>query len=235
MIDSQAARLYKLQVIDLAIAHRRTRLAEIDAKLGKNEAVAQARLSLDAADKALKPWQTRARDLDLEIKGISEKIQTTDRSLYSGRISNPKELQDMQNELASLQRHKSQLEDEALDAMMKTEEAQAVVGEAQAVLDKAQALWAGSQVDLIDEKRRLEAEIADQGSKRQQAAAAVEHDSLTKYEALRIRKRGQAVAMLKGDSCSACGVEQTSQIATHVRQGTVLTYCASCGRLLAAI
>ena len=233
MLVSQATLLYRLQTLDLAIAQRRTRLREIEAVLGKDEQVAQARQQLNAAEQALKPWQTRARDLDLEIKSLAQKIKETDRALYGGKVRNPKELQDMQDDIASMQRRQSQLEDELLDAMMHSDEGQTAVSGADQALKQAQAQWAGSQHDLIDEQARLERELTDLEAKRKQAASEVDKDALTKYEALRTKKRGQAVALLQGESCKTCGVEQTSMIAQQVRQGNQLVYCNSCGRILA--
>jgi predicted nucleic acid-binding Zn-ribbon protein len=230
---SQATLLHRLQTVDLAIAQRRSRLAEIEALLGKNETIVQARGQLEAADKALKPWQVRSRDLDLEIKGVIQKIQTTDQHLYSGKVSNPKELGDMQDEIASLKRRQSQLEDALLEAMLRVEEGQEVVVEAQRALSAAEAAWAGSQTDLIDEKKHLESQIFDLDAKRKEAAQPVDPANLTKYEALRPKRRGQVVALLQGDSCTLCGVEQTSMNAQQVRQGNQMVVCESCGRILA--
>ena len=61
-MSNQAGLLYRLQIVDLDIAKRRARLKEIDAKLNNDETIAQATQQLDAAEKALKPWQTKARD-----------------------------------------------------------------------------------------------------------------------------------------------------------------------------
>jgi predicted nucleic acid-binding Zn-ribbon protein len=230
---SQATLLHRLQIVDLAIAQRRSRLAEIEALLGKDESVAQARKQLEAAENALKPWQIRGRDLDLEIKGVVQKIQTTDQHLYSGKVSNPKELTDMQEEIASLKRRQSQLEDSLLEAMLQTEEGQAVAAEAQQALSAAEAAWAGSQTDLIDEKKRLETQLIDLDAKRQEAAQPVDPANLKKYEAMRQKRRGQVVALLQGDSCTLCGVEQTSMNAQQVRQGHQIVVCESCGRILA--
>jgi uncharacterized protein len=233
MLTSQATLLYRLQMLDLAIAQHRARLEEITNLLGNDRQVDEARQQLEAANQALKPWQTRARDLDLEIKGLVQKIQQTDRTLYSGKVGNPKELEDMQNELVSLRRRQGQLEDDMLEAMVHSDEGQVAVDEAQRVLDQAQATWNGSQSDLVAEKERLEKELTDLAGQRKQAAAAVEATALAKYEALRPKKRGQAVALLQGNSCMLCGVEQTSSIGQQVRQGTQLVNCESCGRILA--
>ncbi len=229
---SQATLLYRLQTLDLTIAKRKARLVEIAAILNQDESVAQARRHLETTNQELKPWQTRSRDLDLEIKSVVQKIQVTDNALYSGKGS-PKELRDLQDEIAALKRRQSQLEDELLEAMVHTDEGQAAVAEAQRALDQAQAAWAGSQVDLLAEQQRLEKEVAELETQRQQAASAIEAGVLSKYDAMRVKRRGQAVARLDGDSCATCGVEQTSMIAQQVRQGTELVYCASCGRILA--
>jgi len=223
-LTSQATLLYRLQTVDLAIGQRQNRLIEIEKVLGANQEVVQAQQQLQAADQSLAPWQTRSRNLDLEIKSIVQKIQATEQSLYSGSVKNPKELRDMENEL----------EDEMLEAMVQVEDGQVVVADARQALNNVQALWAGSQTDLLDEKQRLETELEGLRGQRKQAAAAVEPASLTKYEALRLKKRGQAVALLQGDTCVSCGVEQTSMIAQQVRQGIQIIYCGSCGRILAA-
>ena len=233
MLVSQATLLYRLQTLDLTLAQRRARLAEIVAELGKDESVALARQGLDAANQALKPWQARSRDLDLENKSLTQKIQTTDRTLYSGTIGNPKELQDMQEEAASLRRRQDQLESELIEAMLHVDEGQAAVDEAQRALDAAQAAWAGSQADLLAERQRLEHESNDLEAQRARAASPIEAAALSKYESMRLKKHGLVVALLEGDSCARCGVEQTSMIAQQVRQGAELVYCESCGRILA--
>ncbi len=234
MSISPAASLYQLQTLDLAISQRRTRLDQIAAILGKDESVMRAQSHLNDVEQALSPWQSRSRNLDLEIKSLVQKIQTTDQTLYSGKITNPKELADMGHEIEALKRHQSQLEDELLDAMVHVEEGQAEFVKAKQELDTAQAAWAGSQSDLLLEKRRLDAELADVLAQRKQMATTIDSTSLAKYEALRVKKRGQAVSLLNGDSCTLCGVEQTSQVSQQVRQGTQLVYCESCGRILAA-
>src|SRR5450755_1471534 len=112
IVMSQATHLYRLQIMDLALGHVLNRLDEIEKILGANEEVLGARQVLEAAEKVLLPWQANALNLDLEIKSVALKLQTTDQQLYAGKVTNPKELQDMETEIASLKRRQSQLEDE---------------------------------------------------------------------------------------------------------------------------
>src|SRR5262245_5981145 len=101
---SQATLLYRLQTLDPNIEQHRTRLAPIKAALANDERVAVATRAVEAVTQALNPWQTRARNLDLEIKSVAEKNKATEQRLYSGRVSNPKELGDMQGEIESLKK-----------------------------------------------------------------------------------------------------------------------------------
>ena len=232
-MPSQASLLYGLQKVDLELGRHRARLKEIEAKLSGDETVARAQQELDAAQTALKPWQTRARDLDLEIKALAQKMKASDDDLYGGRIRSPKALQELQDEIASLKRHQSTLEDHLLEAMMEVEAHQEQVTGAQQALADARAALANQQTDLIEEGARLETEVAELEAERKEKAVGIEPASLAAYDKLRPRYKGQPVALLQPDGCSLCGVEQTSMNAQAVRSGRTLAYCESCGRILA--
>jgi len=234
-MPSQATLLYRLQTTDLDLARHRTRLKEIDNLLNNDATIAQATEQLAAAEKALKPWQTRARDIDLEIKSIVDKMKTTDADLYSGRIRNPKALQELQEEIESLKRHQSQLEDGMLEAMLEVEAHQTEVSSAQQTLANARTALASQQVDLLDEQKRLQAEVAKREQQREHSASSIDQTALATYEKLRPRFRGQAVAVLHGEGCSMCGVDQTSMRLQQIRSGRTLVLCESCGRILAEI
>jgi predicted nucleic acid-binding Zn-ribbon protein len=230
---STATLLYRLQALDLAISQRISRIHAIDTLLSSDERVIQAQRSLEAAEHSLSPIQIRARDLDLEIRTIGEKVKLTDEHLYSGKVKNPKEMTELQEEIASLQRHQSTLEDELLETLVQVDDGKAAVNEALAVLETAKSAQANSRSELLTEKEQLETELVGLEAQREKGASAIDAASLQTYEALRPRKRGQAVALLKGESCALCNIEQTSVIVQQVWQGKMLVYCASCGRILA--
>jgi len=234
VFESPATRLYRLQIVDQAITQHRSRLKDINTALVQNDAVEQARKQVASASAALKPWQVRTRDLDLEMKGLSEKTKIAEDSLYSGRITSPKALEDIQEEIASLKRHQSKLEDSVLDAMMHSDEGQSALDTAQATLDKMLTLHAHLQMTLRAEKERLDGEMPALDAQRKKAAEGIPPEALTAYDALRPKKGGRTVALLDDKSCTACGVEQTLNLVKKAQQEQTLTYCASCGRILAA-
>lgn len=229
---NQAQALYHLQAIDLTISERQSRLASVERALGDDKPVIAAEQALQQAEKTLAPWRQRVRDLELEIKSLVEKATAAERQLYSGSISNPKVLQDRQDELASLKRRRAKLEDDLLEAMIEVENAQAALGEAQENLEQVRSAWEKDQSDLAREQQSLREALEELKAQREAALQHVSPESLAAYDSLRASKRGQAVAQLTGNACKSCGVSQTTATIQQVRQGRELIFCSNCGRIL---
>jgi uncharacterized protein len=229
---NQAEALYHLQEIELGILRARKRLQEIAAALANSETVQTAQSQVNTARKTLTPLQTKARDLDLEIQSTLQKARATEQHLYSGQVKNPKEMQDMQQEIQSLNKRHGELENHLLEMMVAAEEAEAALHDAESVLKGVTAEWESQHQELLDEKKLLEQQAAQLLQQRKTALAQVEPGSKKIYEVLKPKKNYHAVAVLNGSSCSMCGVDQTMAIEREVRQGQKLVYCENCGRIL---
>lgn len=230
---SQAQALYRLQEIELGILRSQKRLSEITAALGDNHAVAEAQAHVDTAQRALTPLQSQARNLELEIQSNAEKIRTTDEHLYSGRVRNPKEMQEMQQEIGSLKKRSADLEDRLLEVMLAVEEAEGELAGSKAALEQATGAWADENRQLLGEQAQLKESLKGLLRQREQALTEVTAESLSQYNGIKPRRHNQPVAILDGDTCSACGVEQTMAIILEVDRGAALAKCLSCGRILA--
>lgn len=229
---NQAQALYRLQTIDLAIAGHQKRLQIISAELGTNDEVTAAERDFQAAQDALVPVKTRARDLELEIKSVGEKAAATENRLYSGTVSNPKELQDMQEEIASLKRRRAALEDDLLETMIDVETREAFLQETRQTLEQVRQDWAADQGDLVIEQQTLQETLAGLQQEREAALGDVDPASLEQYRAIAPRKQGRAVAELDDATCTICGYRQTSTTVQQLRQGNELVKCANCERIL---
>lgn len=231
----QAHELYRLQEIDVRIARLSTRLKAIDELLANDEMIRRAQNTVDADLAHIKPIQARQKDLEQQTLTAQTKRKSTEDRLYSGTVKNPKEMQDMQQEISSLGEWLGELEGRMLEVMLEMDEAQANLDASQAVLTQVRAERAGVHQELTDEHESKSKERSDLLSKRDHAAAILNADLLQKYERLRPQKNNQPVATLQGDSCSICGIEQTSTIARNIRRGEELYTCTSCKRLLVYI
>lgn len=230
---NQAALLYQLQAIDISIGKQRTRLKEIDALLNNDESVTGVRTRLAAAEEAIKPAQSRALDLELEIKSLTAKIQEEETSLYSGKTTNTKELTELQQEVESLKRHFTQLNESLLESMMQVESTTAEIDGLRAALNEATEALAVKHSDLLKEQRQLKQDLAETKETRKEAAAKIDPAYIKAYDDLRVRMKSP-VSRLVEDGCTICGVEQTSTLAHRARHGREIVYCGSCGRILAA-
>ena len=229
---TQAEALYHLQEIDLNIQRVHQRLVEVAAALADESRVEAAQRAVVEARSTLTPQQTQARNLDLEMQSNAEKSRATEEQLYSGRVRNTKEMQDMQMEIQSLKKRYEQLEERLLEVMFSVEAGEAALNSAQSELQSVQETRQHERDGLLAEQTALNAHLARLKEERQSALVPIQTESLDLYMKLKPRKNNQPVAFMIGISCALCGVEQTGIIEKEVRRGQTLTTCLSCGRIL---
>lgn len=226
--------LFRLQQIDTQIDQAQGSLDEINRLLAGDEAVRQANEMSEEAARLLHQAQQVLKKTEFAVKEQQIKIGQSEASLYSGRIHNPKELQDIQKEIASLKKHLATLEDHQLEAMVaqeaaeeKTKTAQQELLHAQAAFSEKTAGWLGQKDQITRNLERLQAE-------RQASLSLISEQSMKAYNNLRRSKRGVAVTTAKEGSCAVCGgTIRPSELQT-ARSAPDLVYCSSCGRILYA-
>lgn len=228
----QASELYRLQEIDLSVHQKHKRLEEISAQLTDNKALRDAQELVANQQKTLGPLQVSVRKLEQEIQVNTLKIRETDEALYSGRVKNPKELQDMQHEIQSLRKRNQELEDTLLETMIEVDNVTEILDTYTKQLDTIRAQFELANQNLIEEQKRLKSEGSALLKTREQLLPLIDPSVLTIYNTLRPRKNNHAVAVLNNQSCSVCRVQQNMNIIQAVRKGDTLTYCSSCGRIL---
>ncbi len=229
---SQTLSLYRLQQVDSQIDRAQARLQAIqktlddDAELRlANERADTAKAASQSADRALKQAEAAAQDQRI-------KIEQTEASLYGGKGHSPKELLDLQNDVASLKRHLVTLEDIQLEAMQAAEEAASSRQAAQADLLAVQNHSAEQNRDLHEEQNTLQKEMEKLFAERAAVAGPIPPDALGLYDQLRQERRGIAVAVISEKSCSACGAGLSAAQMQSSRASGQMALCPSCGRIL---
>ena len=228
---TKGADLYRLQCLDSESDEKQRRLAEVEAALGESDALRQARRALEKAEALARKWKLGQRDLELQIAGLADKTARFEQRLYSGAVKNPKELADLQAEVASLRRRRQQLEDDLLETMIEREEAEAGQVRAREHLEQTEALWTTEQADMEVERETLQGELAGLERARSALLPNIEAADLSTYRAVRRAKGGLAVVQLRDGACGGCGVTVSSRLEWELRQNT-LTPCSNCGRMI---
>lgn len=231
---SRTETLYRLQTIDLEIDQRSRRLEEVKTILEGNEELERARQALQDGEKKLSRQRVKLRDRELEMQSLTSKIASVENWLYSGRIKNPKELANRQDELRYLKRRQGGLEDQVLEAMIEVEESETGVTEQREKAAHLEEDWQEAQVRLSAEQEELTNRLSQLKAKRTKMQRQIEPSDLALYEDLRRRKGGRAVALLQGELCQGCRVTLPSSKVQQARQGETLTLCDSCQRILYA-
>jgi predicted nucleic acid-binding Zn-ribbon protein len=228
---TKGADLYRLQCLDSEGDAKQRHLQEVEAALGESKALQQARQAVERAQALVKKWTLRQRDLELESQGLSSKISHSEQRLYSGSIKNPKELADLQSEVAALRRRRQKLEDSLLEAMIEREEAATAHVQSQKHLDETQAHWSAQQADLMAEREILQAEMAELEQARAALLPSIEASDLAVYRGLRRTKGGRAVVQMHDGACGGCGVAVPPSLKWQLRQEKPV-YCSNCERII---
>ncbi len=227
------ADLWALQQLDDRLAGARARRAALDDGSRLRAEVEAARAAAADAAARLGRAQATLRDRELHLASTEAKQKKAEGDLYGGRITNPKELASLQDEVASLARARDRLEDEILRLLEEVDALAAGSARAEAAL-RALADRLSVHVAAFEAARdRLDGEIAALAAERAARASRLAPRLLRKYEGIATQERGVAVAAIRGGFCGACGNTVPPQFISRVRAGEVVT-CERCRRILFA-
>ncbi|HEV8353303.1 MAG TPA: C4-type zinc ribbon domain-containing protein [bacterium] len=227
-----AERLYRLQQADSRLQRLESDLAGLDDGSAAQVQADQARAEEQQARADLHAKQSNLRDLELELQSTVGKAHKVEADLYGGRVSNPKELTALQDDLRSLGRQRERLEDEALGLM---EEIETLLKGIHQLEERREAADAALATHLQDLRRRndtLVVDIETLRAQREHLAREVDEDLLRRYERLRERKGGVAVSAVVGGVCDACHYAIPEGRVDKVLEGPDLYACDQCGRIL---
>lgn len=205
---SQGARINELASV------RKEQLAGLTALTGTLDD-ARAELSRVESDVAL---ATQRRDRD------GERLVAT---------ADPKQAQALENEIASLGRRISTLEDAQLELMGRVEDAEAAVAAQQALIDVTQA--EGAELTRAAKTAMTAAATEAEQLARDRAALAgsVSPELLAEFER-RAARGGIGVGLLRGGVCEGCRMVLSGTDLTEIRKAAPddVISCPECGAIL---
>jgi len=229
---SQPFQLFRLQQIDSQLDQNRNRLRVIEAELNDETALQQAQRDLEEQGTNFELAGKNLRTTEENVLAQRIKIENTETTLYGGKVRNPKELQDLQQESAALKRYLEILEERQLEAIIVFEDMEKLVQNASNKLDHIQREKNQNDQILQSEHVGLTLEIKQLEGERAAATIPIPMEDLSLYEKLRQTRRGVAVARVTGNVCTACGAALSAALSQAVRSPNQLNRCDSCGRIL---
>ena len=231
---SAALGLYRLQQVDSQIDQIQARLKSIQQTLENDETLRAANEQFSAATGKRQDAERILKLSEADGEKQRIKIEQTEASLYGGKVHNPKELQDLQKDAASLRRYLETLEERQLEAMIAAETAEMELQIAKTDLERVQSNLKVQNKDLTSESETLRKNLERLNSERQAVVTDIAGQTLAVYDQLRKQKRGLAITTIADSSCEACGTTLTPSQQQSARSTSQLFYCPTCGRILYA-
>lgn len=229
---TRVSSLYALQQIDSQIDSSERALADVRARQIEDETQAVRRARIAELEPQLREAAAEQRDAEIEVEDLRAKMAPVEQNLYSGRITNAKELQDLQDEVDQFRRQLQAREERVLLAMERSEELQGELDALRRELEEAETAWSAEQGDLEAEAGRLEREIAELREQSAKARSPIDAEALRRYDQLRRSRQGRAVARVQGGTCLGCRIALPSTLFQRARSGMVLVSCSNCERIL---
>ncbi len=228
--------LLDVQAHDTKLDQLRHLSENLPARIERNA----ARQALDALDGQLAVTQAQRDELarqqkrlDDEIATIGDKRTQVNTALYSGSVTNARELQDLTEEIEALSRRITSLEDDDLEIMEKLEPVDASVSTLIADRASATANLEAAELRLTAAEAELAVDLETEMAARTAVAADVPAELLSEYESLRGGRGGIGVARLIGTQCGGCHLTLSAMEAARIRKSAAeVTHCEECGRLL---
>jgi predicted nucleic acid-binding Zn-ribbon protein len=225
-----AKQLYQLQEVDLEIETCEQTIKQIKGQLGESETVIIARQKLAAEEQHLEELLKQQRSIEWEIDDINTKLKKEEEELYSGRIRNPKELENLQHETEIMKTKRSRLEDNALEIMDQVELATRNVNNFKSGLTTLEKEWQNQQKDLSANLKQNEILLADLRQKWQTMAGDIDSKSIGVYQQIK-KQKGTAVARVEQGICRGCRISLPVSELQKTKSGNLIQ-CSNCGRIM---
>jgi uncharacterized protein len=230
-------RLLELADLDAELGridHRRQALPEHEELRQLQERDAQLRDSLaalEAEDGDLKRAQGKAES---DVDQVRSRVDRDRQRLDAGQVSSPRELENLQSEIVSLEHRQSDLEEVVLEVMERRETAEQ--NHAAATAERAQLAMA-----LADATARRDVVLGELGeqarkaeSRRAEVAAQEPAELLALYDRLRVQHDGVGAAALRRGRCEGCHLSLNTVDLNAIRAAAPdeVLRCEECRRIL---
>lgn len=226
--------LFQLQKIDTRLLSLKSEQDHIYTQLESDPVLLKSKKYFDEITDSNQQILYKLEEIEKQIGIRRIKLEQSENNLYHGKITNPKELQDLQKEISIIRKQISDLEETQFDVLYQLESKQKELEAAKGIL--AQAIDENQQNNqrLHQKNNEISTELSKLQNERSAILAQLTDELIRVYDDLHIRKRGLAVSKVVESSCGICGGSLTPAENQQAKSPNSITHCPSCGRILYA-
>lgn len=223
--------LHELQAVDTRVLEVERVAAVLPNKIRELESGVEAlRSELGQLNSEVDSKRGVQREIEGQISEESGKHKKWRRRL--NEIKTPREYQALSREIELGERQVKDFEDSVLGIMSEVDEKQKAIGQREAELKEREAEVAVKVRELRTRQAELSKEAARIATGRTQIVQRLPEAMLKKYQQIRERRNGIAVALVVEGCCQGCNVQLRPQLVVELLRYTGLSTCPTCHRIL---
>ncbi len=181
----QAATLYQLQQIDLELERLVSEQQNLKHILQGDTTLAKARAEHRIAQQQLQAGLQAQKEAEWALEELDQRLKLLEQRLYSGSITNAKELYAVQQETGHLRAQQSRQEEMTLEMMDATDTLREMAKQKSEALQRAEEAWAKFNASSVQRGEQLESKRQETQARRDQFASSIDADLLKRYEMLK--------------------------------------------------
>lgn len=230
-MNLQLQYLINLQKFDLRIFQIQDQLRKAPELLKSAESPLQDTLTrLQVLKNTGESLVKQRRSSERELATQEEQLQKIRNRL--SELKTNKEYQAHLFEIELARKKKDSIEENVLEMMERVEQNEQAVKELEEQTTEAQKVFDAERARLENHFANLANELTDLERQQTTLAELVDKPLLTRYNRLKIMRKGYAVAQLREGACGGCQLQLPPQLVAEVKRGDELMDCSYCHRIL---
>lgn len=231
IVKDQINLLVRLQEKDEALDLLRKQLAAMPQQIKELERkVADMKAELEAEQERLQKALMAQREYEAEVEDNIAHVKKSKVRLLS--IKSNKEYQALLKEIEDTERSKAENEDRMLAYMEEVERLNQNLKEKEKDLSTVRQTLDSKRKKIESEITEVQEELSRAEKEREKIAKALRPELLGRYEHIKARSGGIAVACVENATCSACHLNIPPQMYNELQKGDSLKFCPHCERFI---
>ena len=234
MIEERYGRLLELQEIDIDINEEEKKKRNLPLTIeGITKEILELKDSLKNRNENYKNLQIKLKRIELDLTEKSNKINKHQEDLYGGKITDIKELKQIQKVVAHYKEDKDGIEEKILDLMEEMEDLDKSISHLDEDLKVKEKKLKKRKEEIDSAMLVIEKNINSLNIKRKEILSKLTDGRLLKeYERLRKEKGGKAIIKVDGSVCPGCYLDLPSDAIYQLKKNRKMIICPNCSRIL---
>ena len=225
--------LLELQNADLRLNEARKRLAGFPAKLAEIDAsLSSAKMVLEKAKAAQLAALKDRKKYDLDVEQWKDRVRKY--KDQTSQIKTNEAYKALQHEIEQAEAEIAKAEDRLLEQMVASEEYDRQIKSAERALREAEGVATTRRAAVEAERTATQMEVAELEAERNRLLPSVPENMLDHYERIARKHSGTALAEVRDEKCTACGMRVRPHVFQEMRRSNSeeVFHCETCTRIL---